>query len=462
MRYSLITILALAACARTPRPTVHAEPYMFAPAHGAPVAAELGTLEVPEDRTRPSRRIALRYVRFAAITPHPGAPIIYLAGGPGASGIESARGARFGVFMALRAVADVIALDQRGTGQSGGALDCSERYQAPLDQPLTPTGLADAVGEAARRCADRLVAEGVALTGYNTLESVADLEDLRRALGAERLTLWGTSYGTTLALAALQRVPVERVIIAGVEPLDQMLKLPSDQQQLLETVSRLAAAAGAHRDLTGAIARLLAQLSAAPVRVAAGEGALVLGPLDLQITIAEMLRGPQTLSRLPGLIAQLETGDWRTLAALALPQRAGRLPSMMSIAMDCASGASADWRQRIAREAASTLLRDAINAPLPAICERLPIRVLDDAFRNNPRSNVPVLAISGTLDGRTPVTGAERVLAGLPHGHRLILDGAGHGDDLFIASPRITETMLRFLRGEPVTDERVALPALTF
>jgi hypothetical protein len=134
----------------------------------------------------------------------------------------------------------------------------------------------------------------------------------------------------------------------------------------------------------------------------------------------------------------------------------------MGIAMDCASGASPAWRQQIAREARTTVLGDAINAPMPELCEHLPITVLDDAFRTNPRASVPVLAISGTLDGRTPPSGAVRVLERMPHGHHLIIEGAGHGDALFVSSPRIVEIMLQFLRGELRGDERIALPAMRF
>jgi pimeloyl-ACP methyl ester carboxylesterase len=467
--------IAIAACGGVPRPSYRAEPYQFERASGERVTAELGEIEVPEDRDRPaSRRIRLRFVRFAATTPRPGSPIIYLAGGPGGSGIQSARGARFAVFNALRAVADVIAFDQRGTGISEGKLDCDGRYAAPFDRPLSRAAISEAVGRAARRCADQLAGRGVGLDGYDTLQSAADLDDLRRALGADRMTLWGTSYGTTLALAVLQRNAehVDRVILAGVEPLDQMLKLPSDQQRLLDAVSRLAAddptVGGRVSDLVGSIGRLVAQLAASPVTVALTDPEshaatdLVLGPLDLQIVVAELLRGPETLALLPDLIARLEAGDWLALGVLAVAARTGAMPSLMGLVTDCASGASQAWRDRIAREAATTVLGDAINAPMPEVCEQLPIAVLDDAFRTNPRTAVPVLAISGTLDGRTPPSGADRVIEGMTRARRLILDGAGHGDGLFVASPRITDAMLRFLRGELTADERITLSPLRF
>ncbi|MDQ3819716.1 MAG: alpha/beta hydrolase, partial [Acidobacteriota bacterium] len=72
---------------------------------------------MPENRSDPkSRLIEIVFVRFKSTAKNPGPPIIYLAGGPGNSGIDQARGNRFPLFMAMREFGDVIALDQRATG----------------------------------------------------------------------------------------------------------------------------------------------------------------------------------------------------------------------------------------------------------------------------------------------------------------------------------------------------------
>ena len=57
-----------------------------------------------------------------------------IAGGPGGSGISTARGSRFPLFMAMREFGDVIAFDQRGVGQSQGNLRCNQRYAVRLDE----------------------------------------------------------------------------------------------------------------------------------------------------------------------------------------------------------------------------------------------------------------------------------------------------------------------------------------
>ena len=134
----------------------------------------------------------------------------------------------------------------------------------------------------------------------------------------------------------------------------------------------------------------------------------------------------------------------------------------MSVAMDCASGAGAEWSRRIEREAEGTLLADAINFPFPEVCRGLGIGDLGDDFRAPFESDIPALLISGSLDGRTPVANGVEVLRGLPNGHHLVLEGAGHSDPLFLSSPRILDAMKSFLRGEAIAFDRIELPPMRF
>ena len=172
------------------------EPYRFEPRSGDAVDAELGTFRVPENRGNPeSRFIELSFVRFPATTSDPGPPIVYLAGGPGGSGIDTARGRRFPLFMALRQVGDVIAFDQRGTGMSNSIPFCKAPEVWHTEKPATRETVLPWLASTAEHCAAFWRQQGVDLDGYNTNESADDLEALRRELGAESLRLWSISYG---------------------------------------------------------------------------------------------------------------------------------------------------------------------------------------------------------------------------------------------------------------------------
>jgi pimeloyl-ACP methyl ester carboxylesterase len=458
---SLFGLPGAVAAAGPPTPSLTFHAITFKPAGGEPVAAEAGVLTVPENRHGGSgKMIELHLVRFPATARPAGPPIVYLAGGPGGSGIAAARGSRFPLFMALRAFGDVIALDQRGTGESRPSTDCDAPFMLPLDEPLDPRAGGAALAAGMGRCFTELRGLGIEPADFDTLENADDLDDLRRALGVDKIRLWGISYGTHLALATLRAhgAHVASAILAGLEPLGHTLKLPADQQAEIAEVSRLAAAdptvGAAVPNLAATLDELLGELADHPrsvtlVHPITGKPvAVTVGAFDLQVVVAGMLRGPESFADLPDLLTRLAGGDWTALALRAAPIRLGSLPGAMSVAMDCASGADASWRRRIALEAPGTLLGDAINFPFPQICQGLEVPQLGDDFRRPVRSEVPVLLISGSLDGRTPPANFAEELPLLPNAREVRVVGAGHGDDLFLASPKILEVMESFLRGE--------------
>ncbi len=468
----VVVLLAESACAAPPAFSV--KPTKFTNDAGQTVEAELGELRVPERRgVAGSGTVTLKFVRFKATSPRPGPPIVYLAGGPGGEGIQTAKTARFPLFMAMREFGDVIALDQRGTGQSRPDLDCDEPFAAPFDRQVERSAIAVMV-KAEEKCAERLRKSGVDLAGYNTRESAADLEDLRKALGAQKLVLWGTSYGTHLAIAALRYygANIDRAILHGIDGPDDRRKLPSDQQVLLEEIARRAAADPAiHKrlpDFLATLMRLLAELEARSKRVAlvnplnGRKMDVVVGKLDLQLVVSQQLTGPETFSILPDLVSRLDRGDWTALALLASRFRSGEVMRAMPVAMDCASGTSEARRRRIAEEASRTLLADAINLPFPELCAGVKVPDLGDAFRAPLESDVPALLISGTLDGRTSPRQAAELASGMPNAVQLIIDGAGHGDALFLSSPKILTAMREFMRGGKLSQTRIEVTPRPF
>ena len=76
--------------------------------------------------------------------------------------------------------------------------------------------------------------------------------------------------------------------------------------------------------------------------------------------------------------------------------------------------------------------------------------ILDAAalgFLGGPVSDVPVLVLSGTLDGRTYPYSQRQAVAGLSQAQVTIVENAGH--NLFMTSPAVTERIQAFMRGEP-------------
>ena len=451
------------------------KPYIFENDQKQKVDAEFGTLLVPENRSNPqSNLIELAFVRFKSTAKNPGPPIVYLAGGPGGSGIFTAKGSRFPLFMALREIADVIAFDQRGTGYSKPNLGCFDRLALPLDVAPTREAAIKELRKNSKSCAFywRDI-QRVDLTGYNTNENADDLEDLRKALGAQQISLWSISYGTHLAFATMRRHPqsIARAILAGTEGPDHTYKLPSNIQKHLEDLAAVIKAdpqVGKEiPDFLGLMKSVFDRLDAQPetVEITDPETKLkvkvIVNKFVMQYIVANNI-GTTVTARFPAMFYRASKGDFTNLAQVWLGETRSGIGSAMSYMMDCASGWTAARRERIASEAKGTLLEDIFNFPFPDVCTEWNAPDLGDAFRAPLHSDVPVLFISGTLDARTPISNAEEYRTGFPNSTHIIIEGAVHSDPLFLSSPKIKEGMMEFLRGQPVTTTKITAPPMKF
>lgn len=468
---SLLLLLSLSSLAAAQE--LSWKPHRFEPSGAAGIAgiagmdAEMGTFSVPLRHGEPdSGRLQLSVVRFRSTAPNPGPPIVYLAGGPGGSAIETARGPRFPYFMALREAADVLVLDQRGTGLSAPFMIlCQESWTLPMDRPGDREEMLAPAKSHSAACAALLARNGTRLADYNTGESAGDLEDLRKALGVPRLSIWGVSYGTQLALELVRRHPgsVHRMALVGVEGPDHTLRLPADAEAHLRTVGRLSG-----QDLPGLLRPLLDRLAAQPVeievfdRLARRKVKVRAGRFDLQLMTAQALGSLDGIRRLPADLLALSRGDFSSLGESVYRRRKGWLGSALPYAVNCASGVSPERWQRILAQEKETLLGRAMDFPFPEICDGWRVPDLGPAFRAPVRSDVPTLFVGGTLDMRTPVGNMEEVAAGFPNSARLVVEGGGHGDDLLLVVPELPRRLLAFFQGAAPGTEKIILPPPQF
>ncbi|MGH9176269.1 MAG: alpha/beta fold hydrolase, partial [Vicinamibacterales bacterium] len=261
---ALLTLTVVTAAAQTPA-SMRWEPFKLEVARGEVVEAERGRLTVPERRGGPPREIEIAFVRLGTSASSPGAPLLYLDGGPGGPGYTVVRiPAYLKLFNAIRETRDVILLSQRGIGLSQPVPACPASEPLPADVFLSIETMMRAPEPRVRTCGDTWREKRLDLTAYNTEESADDVEALRRALGVPQVAVLGFSYGTHLGLSMLRRHPgsVERAILAGVEGPSHTWKLPTtfDVQ-----FARLSKAAGV--DLVSVWRSVLARASSDPFRV---------------------------------------------------------------------------------------------------------------------------------------------------------------------------------------------------
>lgn len=213
-------------------------------------------VRVPEARAASggdaARTIDLAVVRLRR-TGATGLPAahVFLAGGPGDSGVDQVLGLarRGGALFANLVPGDVIGIDQRGTGRSVPNLASSVLYTLPLDQPGSIAAWLPAVERVSLAEAARLRAAGIGIETYNTRESADDLAEVCKALGLDRVTLWGRSYGSHLALAATARhgAMVDRLVLVSPEGLDHTWKLPSQVDAVLARLETRGAGSSSSR-----------------------------------------------------------------------------------------------------------------------------------------------------------------------------------------------------------------------
>ncbi len=458
-RASLVSLLAVTLCAPAAWAAPGETPTVFEAKTGEKVDAFSGQLTVPENRADPkSRAIPLHYVRFPATGAKPGAPIVYLAGGPGGSGIETAKRERFALFMAMREFGDVIALDQRGTGASEVAPECVSDVVIPLDRVVAKTERDTLLRQAVEQCGAFWRGKGFDPAGYTTVESARDLDALRAHLKADKLSLWGISYGTHLALAAVKEMGprLDRVVLASVEGLDQTVKLPSQTDayfdRLQAAIDKEPAAKAAYPDIKALIRRVHAKLDAAPVMLNVptrqGVKPMLLTAEIMQIAASASIADPQGAARLLGMYLAVDAGITEPLApvfGMMVTPGAPESFRLMPLAMDVASGIGEDRLAQVDAEAKTALLGDSLNYPMPQIAGTLGLD-LGDGFRAAPQSAVPTLVLTGTLDGRTYPDEQQASVSGLTNVVTVTVENAGH--NLFMVSPEVTEVICEFMRGQ--------------
>ncbi|MEM9555153.1 MAG: alpha/beta fold hydrolase [Acidobacteriota bacterium] len=426
---------------------------------GRSVNAFEGTVEVPEDPDDPTgSSLRLAYVKLPTTSARPASPIVYLAGGPGGSGIDTARGARADMLLALRAVGDVVLLDQRGTGRSSPTLVCGKTWSHPADRPLDQAEVDASILDAATLCRQQMDRRGIRLAHYGPRAIAYDVDALRRALGSERISLVATSFGTRVALEVLRRhgARVERAILLGVLGPEQVLKSPRRADEVLSRIEF-----DAERSLHDVLAARLEALEASATTTTAidvltgDEVQLGVGPLDLQLVITDHLAGAAELAMLRELAVSLERADLTPIASFILRQRKRWLGHVMPYSAICAASGPADRQQRIDREVETSVVGRQLNLTNRALCDALGLEPPAPASFEPVQSDVPVLLISGSLDARTPAGNAEQVARTLSRSHHVVVEGAGHSDDLWAASPRIAELAVRFLHGDAPDAERI-------
>ncbi len=371
--------------------------------------------------------------------------VIALAGGPGQSAIPFAETFvdALGPILDTR---DLIVFDQRGTGYSH-PLACHG-----FEQP----GAYHGGGQLLKSCAEQI---GPERAFYTSLDSVADIEALRRALGYEKLVLWGTSYGTKVAEEYAQEYPthVEALVLdsvvppTGPDPLDRTT---------FEAIPRILRQLCAYRQCARITPNPVADLARLVRRMGGG---VVRGryvgphghPHPVPISANELLDillggdfDPILRAEFPAAVRAAADGDDAPLARLLVGAFSGEgeegegIDSPLFFTTTCEEE-DFPWSHAAGPGERLAQARAGIGAlPTSAFAPFTATNVLDfDELRacaywpsatpappavSEAMPNVPTLILSGADDLRTPTANARAVAAQIPDAHLLVVPNTGH------------------------------------
>ena len=236
------------------------------------VTGQWGELAVPENRGNPhSRQIHVTFGRLPGSGRTSDEPIFFIAGGPGASGVGSFAG-NAGWLLPLRKFGDIVLVEQRGTGYSRPRLDCAERWDFSITEPLERHVLIESARQRFAACRRAWQSEGVDLAGYNTVAYAQDIVAVADALGYRRFAVIAFSYGTQIALELMRTHSdrLSRAVLLGVMGTADSLRNPMDHDAVLNRAAELLsddAAAGAYPDLVASTAEVIERLKRKPIEV---------------------------------------------------------------------------------------------------------------------------------------------------------------------------------------------------
>lgn len=455
---------------------------------GSYAVAERGLLFVPQDRSRPEAgTVGIVFHRFPVqrSAGRDSPPIFILHGGPGFGGLELEDPGYFEENIEpYTAFTDVVVVGQRGFGPSMPDTECEGVRTSIFDPTAAESERAEALREAIRKCRGFWEGEGLVLEGFNVREAASDVADVAGALGYDRITLWGVSFGSHWAMAILRDHPelVARALIGGTEGPNHTYDSPTG---ILNVLRRVAAEAETAPELEPWIPQDgFVETLRETIRRAERDPPVVTvedstSGETREVTVrARMLRAiadgyssvPDSVHEMaawPADVLRLYAGRFEEISRRALPPDRGewsRIPDASFWLLDCASGITDERADELFRDPAREVVGPTawfyrVGCPAWGVD-------LGDEFRTSFETAVPTLVVHGDWDLSTPYENALEIMPSFTEGKLVRVERGTHGalDEAMEASESFRADVVRFLRtgrmdGIP---ERVELPPVNW
>jgi pimeloyl-ACP methyl ester carboxylesterase len=418
---------------------------------------ECGYLVVRENRTvknSPTIRLPIVILKSDSATPQPDA-VLRTLGGPGGSSLRMISGRRFSPWLKNR---DMIIFEQRGTRYAQPALECPEVGEANIEsvrRRLNEKEKQKRELEAAKTCRERLVKSGVDLSGYNSAESAADIEDLRRVLKLEKINLYGVSYSARLMLEAMRDYPqsIRSVVIESTMPLEinyDEVGVDGIARTLNLLFSKCKADAECAKNFPNLEAEFYAAVkkaNAEPIVLDVKDGKIQLNGNDLVTWAIDYLLSsePELVASAPLQMNAVANGNYKPLQNYASDKLSPPFYSLgMRYSIWCSEEMPFQNAKKIARQSTKySFLKGYEVQTLPAICSIWNVPKAA-AIENKPvKSDIPTLILAGEFDAYTPPDWGRQTSKNLKNSFFFEVPWLAHGPG-FSAPPCLREMIADF------------------
>ena len=416
--------------------------------------SKCGTYTVWENRAaRTGRTIDLNVRVLQATSPNPKPdPVFVLLGGPGEAATSAAQWYGDDPSMADR---DIVLVDARGTGKSNG-LHCPIPPDGPL-QSFMPTLNVPVL----QTCRVELE-KHADLRYYLTTYAMDDLDDLRAALGYDKINLDGGSYGTRAALVYIRQHGdhVRSATLWGSTAMTQPMPLhfATDTEHALQNVFRDCqaepACKAAFPDLEADYKRTVERAEQGAVRVTVkdprnGKATEVnLEPDDFAESLRAMVYKPESMLSIPLFLHRAAGGDYQAFAEHQIRRNVGlneEIADGLYLSITCTEDIDRIDPQQLIANGRDTFLADHRARPHMEGCKGWPRGKLPVGFGEEVKSDVPVLIMVGENDPATPPTAAKAAVSRLSNGRVVVVPYGGHALEGLIGKECVNGIAARFL-----------------
>ncbi len=402
-------------------------------------ATSCGFVSVPENRGKPEKKIKL-FVTITKAKTQKQEPLFFLAGGPGE------HGSQYAVLATAFPTRDFIAFDQRGVGRSQPALDCDTT--AAGSESSIAAG--DALLKTLTTCGENWKTQGIDLSAYNATESAVDVNDIRLALGYEKISLYGVSYGTRLAQEVMRTFSpsLKSVLIDSVIPL-QIDRVADTLYSIDEALKKVFATCKAEADCNNRYPNLEAEyqnlyqaLNTKPLEVTLGKEKLLMSGNTMQGIVFISMYSAFGIAELPQLLFGLKAGRANVLQGKFVEN------FLNAVSTGISSGAffTHECRGEFAFSSLAQLRRTYVALPQWAnsfsssvgiagergftLCQNLGLTTPSGLENTAVTSPVRTLLMAGEFDPVTPARYLAIASAGLNNSVSVTMKGGAHAVSL--------------------------------